>query len=186
MSNYSSIPLHALLLFSAKHQMDSFNALLICTPDVEVPQGERESRKPVKLTRWGTGIASIRMNAGCFTTFWTAVLFFLVVEEFLHSMGLNEIQILNYAHFVFFRIAILKLLKMNTGIICAFKTELDLILVNEVTILLEKGTSFVPSSASRAGMFSLRTTHGITKKCDTCSAVISTRGNQLWFHHWHV
>ena len=63
------------------------------------------------------------MNTECCTAFRTSVFLFLTFEEFLHSIGLNEVQILKYTHIVFLRVAIFKYLKVFTWIVWTFKTE---------------------------------------------------------------
>ena len=76
------------------------------------------------------------MNTDCFPTFWTAVFLFLTVEEFLHAIILNEIQILDYTHVVFLRVTFFKFQKMYTWIVGTFKAELYLVFVNKFTMLL--------------------------------------------------
>jgi len=71
----------------------------------------------MQLFRWGTTVTPVRMNTDCCAALRTFVFLFLTVEEFLHPIGLNEIQILDHTQVVFLRIAIVKFLKMCTGII---------------------------------------------------------------------
>lgn len=124
-----------------------------CTlhPEIAVPQegegrggvffvwkqydGRFTIRIQVGLTRRGAIVAPICMDTSSFATSWASVFLFLIFYEFLHPMVSYGIQILKYAHIVIFRVTIFKFLKMCTGIICTFKTELYFTLVKKGTVL---------------------------------------------------
>jgi hypothetical protein len=48
------------------------------------------------------------MNANCAAAFWTSVLLGFVIEELLHSVVSNDVQILNHAHAVVLPITFVK------------------------------------------------------------------------------
>ena len=91
--------------------------------------------KFIHFSGWRTNVAPVGMNTDCTTAFRTSVFLLLTIEEFLHSMVLNEVQILKYAHVVFLRVAIFKFLKMYTWIVWTFKTEFYFVFGKKFAVL---------------------------------------------------
>ncbi len=84
------------------------------------------------------------------TASWTAPGFLLCLQETLHAIVANGVQICNHTHVVLRAVALIQTLQAFAGVLRAFKTEANLAFSQQLAAICHVGAVFPAGDAARA------------------------------------